>query len=448
MIRSTLVIALLALLLKNSLAADADLPQPLKLTAQEDHRKMMELLGIKEVARGAEGMNRQAANYQNTDEAKANPWPKLPDPLVMKDGEKVTSRQMWWEKRRAEILEDFDREVYGRVPKSVPAVKWEVVKTTKEKVGEVPAITKQLVGHVDNSAYPLINVDIQLTLTTPENGAGPVPVMMEFGFIFGGAGGAGGFGRGPATRPGIATAQTRPTTRPAGFGPGGFGGAAARGPTWQQQLISKGWGYAILSPASIQADNGAGLTSGIIGLCNKGQLRKADDWGALRAWQWGVSRLLDYFETDKAVDARQVGIEGLSRYGKAALVTEALEQRIAVGFIGSSGEGGAKLHRHIFGEAVENLTGGEYYWMAGTASPRPGRRSSNGPASSSKHRASGPMHRASGPMRRAPVRQANKSLRRMKQATVMRLSKSTVNSAQEPRRLPTSRRPVPIRTLR
>jgi len=344
------------------LAADSNnLPPPLKMNAQEDHRKMMELLGIKELRRGAEGMNRQAPNYQNTDEAKANPWPKLPDPLVMKNGEKVTSPQMWWEKRRPEIVEDFDREVYGRVPKDAPGVKWEVTRTTQEKIGDVPAITKQLVGHVDNSSYPLIKVDIQLTLTTPENASGPVPVMMEFGFIFGAGGfGGGGFGRRPATRPGFAT--TGPATRPAFAG---FGGAP-RGPTWQQQVISKGWGYAIISPASIQADNGAGLTGGIIGLCNRGQLRKADDWGSLRAWAWGASRALDYFETDKAVDAKQVGIEGLSRYGKAALVTMAYDQRFAIGFIGSSGEGGAKLHRRNFGELVENLTGsGEYHWMAG-----------------------------------------------------------------------------------
>ena len=98
-------------------------------------------------------------------------------------------------------------------------------------------------------------------------------------------------------------------------------------------------------PNSIQADNGAGLTRGIVGLCNKGQPRKPDDWGALRAWAWGASRALDYFETDKAVDAKQVGIEGLSRYGKAALVAMAYDERFAIGFIGSSGEGGAKLHR-------------------------------------------------------------------------------------------------------
>jgi hypothetical protein len=116
----------------------------------------------------------------------------------------------------------------------------------------------------------------------------------------------------------------------------------------------------------VQADNGAGLTEGIIGLVNKGQPRKPDDWGALRAWAWGASRALDYFETDKAVDARRVGIEGLSRYGKAALVTMAYDQRFAIGFIASSGEGGAKLHRRNYGEIVENLAGsGEYHWMAG-----------------------------------------------------------------------------------
>ena len=108
------------------------------------------------------------------------------------------------------------------------------------------------------------------------------------------------------------------------------------------------------------------MTKGIIGLVNKGQPRKPDDWGALRAWAWGASRGLDYLETDKAVDAKHVGIEGVSRYGKAALVTMAFDTRFAVVLVGSSGEGGAKLHRRNWGEAVENLTGsGEYHWMAG-----------------------------------------------------------------------------------
>jgi hypothetical protein len=262
---------------------------------------------------------------------------------VLKNGQKVTTAAMWWKQRRPEIVEDFDREIYGRVPRDTPKVKWEVTATEKQKVGDAPAVTKRLAGHVDNASYALITVDIQLTLTTPVNATGPVPVMMEFGFGFGGAR-AGAKGKVP----------------PAGAG------AGLGGPSWQQQVLARGWGYAIIVPGSIQADNGAGLTKGIIGLCNKGQPRKADDWGALRAWAWGASRALDYFETDQSVDARKVGIEGLSRYGKAAIVAMAYDERFAIGFIGSSGEGGVKLHRRNFGELVENVAGsGEYHWMAG-----------------------------------------------------------------------------------
>ncbi len=140
----------------------------------------------------------------------------------------------------------------------------------------------------------------------------------------------------------------------------------AKEPDWQQQVLEKGWGFAILYPYSVQADHGADLTQGVIGITNKGQFRKPDDWGALRAWAWGASRALDYFETDKTVNAKQVGIEGHSRFGKAALVTMAYDTRFAIAFISSSGEGGAKLHRRNFGELVENVAGtGEYHWMAG-----------------------------------------------------------------------------------
>jgi len=327
-------------------------PAPVQLTTQQDHRLMMAELGIKSLREGANGMNRNAPNAANYDESRANPYPNLPDPLTLKNGEKVTTPEQWSNARRTEIVEDFDREVYGRVPKDVPKVTWEVTSTTEQKVGDIPAITKRLVGHVDNSRCPQINVDIQLTLTRPAEAKGPVPVMMEFGF--------GGFG----PRPGGPRAKgATPKATPKGAPPGGFGGG---GPSWQQQVLAKGWGYAIIVPNSIQADNGAGLTKGIIGLSNKGQRRKPDDWGALRAWAWGASRALDYFETDRDLDAKQVGIEGLSRYGKAALVAMAYDQRFAIGFIGSSGEGGAKLHRRNFGELVENLTGsGEYHWMAG-----------------------------------------------------------------------------------
>jgi hypothetical protein len=344
---------------------DPAAPALVQLTTEQDHRRTMDLLKISSLRQGANSKNRQAPNAANYDESKANPYPNLPDPLTLKNGKKVTTPAGWWHERRPEIVEDFDREIYGCQPKETPKVRWEVTSTTEEKNGEFPVIVKKLVGHVDNATCPQITVDIQLTLGTPANATGPVPVMMEFGF--------GGIGPRP---PGAATKKfgdaskdsTPPATKQdsAAKAAGGRAQATPTGPTWQQQVLAKGWGYAVLVPNSIQADNGAGLTRGIIGLCNKGQPRKLDDWGALRAWAWGASRSLDYFETDKAVDAKQVGIDGHSRYGKAALVAMAYEPRLAIGYISSSGAGGAKLHRRNFGELVENVAApNEYHWMAG-----------------------------------------------------------------------------------
>ena len=273
-------------------------PEPRNWTAAEDHQNMMEQLGIKALRPGPSG-NEKAPNHANYDESLANPFPQLPDVLTLKNGKKVTSAKVWWNQRRPEIVEDFDREVLGRVPKNVPKVTWTVTQTVHDKVGAYPVIGRQLVGHVDNSSFPAINVDIQLILVTPESSAGKAPVMVMFR--------GGGSTRRSATAPSA-----------------GKGAPPANSdPPATEQLIADGWGYAFLNPGSIQADNGAGLTKGIIGLVNKGQPRKPDDWGSLRAWAWGASRALDYFETDPTVDAKHVGIEGVSRYGKAALVTMA-----------------------------------------------------------------------------------------------------------------------------
>ncbi len=224
------------------------LSPPVHLTAEQDHQRVMNLLHITSLPPGASGQ------HPNLDESKANPYPNLPDPLVLNNGKKVTTAAMWWTQRRPEILEYFEREIYGRTPKNTPKVTWEVTKTDNNR----KTITKHLVGHVDNSSYPFITVNIELTLTTPANASGPVPVMMQFNggpFLF--------RRRGPATRPG---------GRTTGFtGFGGFG--RMNGPTWQQQVLAKGWGYATINTSTIQADNGAGLTEGIIGLVNKGQPR-------------------------------------------------------------------------------------------------------------------------------------------------------------------------------
>jgi len=291
----------------------------------DDHAEMMKQLGLKSIRPGPN------PNDQSTfDEATANPYKdSMPDVLKMNDGAKVANAGQW-PKRRKEIVELFEREVYGRVPKNAPKVNWEVTGVTPGMSGTTPTITKTLIGHVDNRSYPKVKVDIQASYTVPAHATAKVPIMMEFGFG------------------------------------GGFGPPRGNAKPWTQQAIERGWGYGTINPNSIQPDNNH-LEMGVIGLCNKGKPRKPEDWGALRAWGWGLSRLVDYFGKEKSsmVDATRVGIEGVSRYGKAALVAQAFDPRVAVGFIGSSGEGGAKLHRHIFGEAVENLAGGEFYWMAG-----------------------------------------------------------------------------------
>jgi hypothetical protein len=308
----------------------ADPPPPLELTAEQDHKMMMEQLGITSIRQGANGRDPNAPNAANYDEARGNPYPELPDALKLDNGKPVKSAKHWWSKRRPEIVEHFDREVYGRVPKDLPDVSWTTAETRNENRGGKAVITRKLIGHVDNSAYPLISVDIELFLTTPV-GAKGVPVIIEF-------------------FPPEWAARIPPQPSP----------------SWQDQVIARGWAYAILSPTSIQADNGAGLTRGIIGLVNQGRSRAPDDWGALRAWAWGASRALDYLATDPAVDAKRAVIEGVSRYGKASLVTMAYEPRFAIGFIGSSGMGGAALHRRRIGELLENVAGsGEYHWIAG-----------------------------------------------------------------------------------
>jgi hypothetical protein len=295
---------------------------------QADHQLMMKLLGIKELRPGP-SWNPDAPNAANTDESKATPYTVLPDPLIFEDGTPVITVDQW-NKRKLEIFESFDREIYGRIPAQTPSVKWEIISEKDTVYGEYPINTKQLIGNVDNSVYPEIDVKIQMTLTVPRQVTSPVPVILEFGWNL----------------------------------PKGWRKQQPEGPTWQQQVLEKGWGYAILIPTSIQADNGAGLRKGIIGLVNKGQARRLDEWGALRTWAWGASRAIDYFETNLQVDEKRVVIEGLSRYGKAALVALAYEPRISIGFIGSSGAGGAKILRRVFGEQVENLASSEeYHWF-------------------------------------------------------------------------------------
>lgn len=308
-----------------------------QMTAEQDRARLLGLLGLKESQmRPRPDGDARSPHATNYDLAKANVYPKLPDPLVFKDGRRVKSAADW-AARAKEIRADFDKEILGRTPESLPRAEWHIVSTKNETYGGVDVVTKRLAGHVGQDSAQSFNID--LLLATPAKAKGPVPVMMELAFDS-------DFKK--------ATSGPLESYVPAPWGVDG------------KLAVQRGWGFAILNPVSIQKDDGSGLTSGIIGLVNHGKPRGVEDWGALKAWAWGAHEALRYFETDKAVDAKQVGLAGHSRFGKAVLVTMAYYPEFAIGYSSSSGEGGAKLYRHIYGETIPNLCGPSlYHWFDG-----------------------------------------------------------------------------------
>lgn len=313
-----------------SLIAMLSFQQPNQLQTQTDHQNLLTQLGIEKLRSGVDGMNPKSPNFANTDESKANPYPSIPDLLTFRNGKQVKTRKDW-EQRKKEIVEDLDREIYGVTPQNLPRINWKIESEETRMMGTKEVRIRKISGEFD----PEGKQSIKATVFTPKQKQ-KVPMIVEFGFTF-------------PRRPGTPAAN-----------------APAPIPDWQLKILEKDWGFTILEPTSYQADNGAGLRSGVIGLVNKGQARKPEDWGTLKAWAWGASRLLDFFEKDSAVNAKKVAIEGLSRYGKAAIVTMAYEPRFACGLVGSSGQGGVKIWRRNFGETVENVaSSGEYHWMGG-----------------------------------------------------------------------------------
>lgn len=283
---------------------------------------------------------------------------KLPDVLTTFDGQKVTDAKTWFEKRRPELLKWFEENVYGKIPATAPKVTWEVV-SVDDNALEGKAIAKQLVGRMGGPDGPTIPV----TLYTPKGATGPVPVLVTFSF--GGPGGA--RGRGPATGPAAAARAGGPATAPAaragrGRGPGG----PPRGTP--AELIARGYGHASLSKGSIESDvERAPVSPPNVDIARKlglapGQTAPAaDEWGAIGAWAWGLSRLVDYFETDKDVDAKRVAITGGSRLGKTVTWAGANDPRIALVIACSGGEGGAAIARRNYGETIAHLVAPSRY---------------------------------------------------------------------------------------
>ena len=333
-----------------SIAQDATqarpaLPDPAAIAAASaaERNRELELLHIAQMQPGATAYDIGKPGNANYDESKANPYPKLPGVLTMNDGTMVTTPAQW-KKRRAEIVASFDENVYGKYPAHIPKVTWKVDSVETISVQGIPALVKHITGHVDNSAYPAITVEIHADIVTPASTKGKkVPVII-----------------------GAASIRPRPSfPRPAGPAVHMLS-LPPDPPDPAKLLLEHGWGFVGRNSNEVQADNGAGLNAGIIGLVNKGQPRKLDDWGVLRAWAWGDARLLDYLQTDPDVDATKVGVMGHSRGGKAALVALVDDPRFAIGYISSSGAGGADLYRRNYGETTGNIAGSsEFHWFAG-----------------------------------------------------------------------------------
>jgi hypothetical protein len=327
-------------------AAPPAAPDRAAITAASaaERDRELKLLGITAMQPPATAYDIGKPGNANYDESQANPYPKLPDVLTLNNGTRVTTPAQW-KKRRAEIKAMFDENVYGKYPAHLPGVTWKVDSVEQMTVQDIPAIVKHITGHVDNSAYPAITVDIHADVVTPASTKGTkVPVIIGGGSI-----------------------RPRPSFPPPA--PGQVVHKLASppdAPDSAKLLLAHDWGFVGRNSNDVQADNGAGLDKGIIGLVNKGQPRSLDDWGVLRAWAWGDSKLLDYLETDPDVDSKKVGVMGHSRGGKAALVAQVDDQRFAIGFISSSGAGGADLYRRNYGERTGNIAGtNEFHWFAG-----------------------------------------------------------------------------------
>jgi len=253
-------------------------------------------------------VNPHTGHVSNYDEAKVGTY-TLPDPLVLANGQPVRYAETWFNLRRPELLKIYQSEIYGAVPANAPAVTWSVASTDPAALNGT-AIGKHLTGQIGAAGGPRMNV----TIYTPAHAAGPVPLILCINF------------------------------------PGATGDPIA-------DILARGWGYATITYTDIQPDAATTYSGGAIHLAlAAGETKPApDQWGTISAWAWGLSRIVDYLQTDAAVDARQIAIMGHSRLGKTVLWAGAQDQRIAAVYSSCGGEMGSSLARRDYGETVDDM---------------------------------------------------------------------------------------------
>jgi hypothetical protein len=289
----------------------------------------------------------------NYDESKVPPY-TLPDPLVMANGQRVTTARMWVEERRPELLKLFETNVYGRSPGRAGGMRSEVTSVDVHAFGG-KAIRKEVsIYFSDKNDGPRMDLLIYL----PKAARKPVPVFL--GLNFGG-------NQRVAPDPGIALSQAWMRE-----GPGVADHRAtestrgAQTSQWQvEKILTRGYGFATAYYGDIDPDYNDGFQNGVHPLFyRRGQTKPdADEWGSIGAWAWGLSRAVDYLEEEKDVDAGRIAVIGHSRLGKTALWAGAQDRRIALVISNDSGEGGAALSRRWFGETVKIINTGFPHWF-------------------------------------------------------------------------------------
>ncbi|MDR2915569.1 MAG: acetylxylan esterase [Tannerella sp.] len=267
----------------------------------------------------------------------------LPDLLVLQNGEKVTTARQWYNKRRPEILRLFEEHQYGKWPAGKPKLRY----TVEEDLGlDGTAIRKQVtIFFSPNDDGPKVDVLIYI----PKEANAPVPLLLNLSFSANNT-----TVNDPGIKPGTVWDARTKTRSIATGGPR----AGSRMNDYIKAFLKEGFGFATLNYTDIEPDFLGGVTLGVRGLYLKpGQEEPApNEWGAISAWAWGVSNVMDYFEKDPSINAKRIAITGASRLGKTVMWAGACEPRVAVVLASCSGEGGAAISRRNFGETVAHLT--------------------------------------------------------------------------------------------
>lgn len=262
----------------------------------------------------------------NYDEAKV-PAYELPDPLQFDDGREVRNARQWEKKRRPQVLEVFAQEMYGHMPARPEGLHFSTI--SEETVYAGLGLRKVVRIYLDADQAHWFDVLIHL----PKDAAGPVPMFVGLNF-----------------KGNDATLDERADFR------------------WPYELVLKaGMGVATAWRDSIEPDGKDSKLAEAEGVCRDGGVRswynKDGDWGAISAWAWGLSRIVDYLETDEAYDTDRLAVIGHSRLGKTALWAGANDLRFDMVISNDSGCCGAALSRRKFGETFEVIDTAFPHWF-------------------------------------------------------------------------------------